>query len=131
MAEVPTERLKLKESRFLSPPIVGAPVYNCAKAVVIYGFVPGATLDVEVNGAIILAGVPGGFPQPQGALVALPSPLVTGDVVRARQKANGLTSGWSAPVTAKDHTQDYPDGPPRPQIDPAPPSHRGSRTGVK
>lgn len=130
MAEVPTERLKLKETRFLSPPIVGAPLYQCAKAVVIYGFDPGATLDVEVNGAIVLAGVPGGFPQPQGALLTLPAPLVAGDVVRARQKANGLTSGWSAPVTAKDHTQDYPDGPPRPQIDPAPPYQCGSRTGV-
>ena len=47
MAEVPTERLKLKETRFLSPPIVGAPLYQCAKAVVVYGFDPGATLDVS------------------------------------------------------------------------------------
>lgn len=130
MAEVPTERLKLKETRFLSPPSVGTPLYQCAKAIVIYGFDPGAMLDVELNGAIALAGIPGGYPQPQGALVTMPAPLVAADVVRARQKANGLTSGWSAPVTAKDHTQDYPDGPPRPQIDPAPPYQCGSRTGV-
>lgn len=130
MAEVSTERLKLKETRFLSPPIVGAPLYQCANAVVVYGFDPGATLDVQVNGATVLSGVPGGFPQPQGALLALPTPLMAGDVVRARQKANGLTSGWSLPVTAKDHAQDFPDGPPRPQIDPAPPYQCGSRTGV-
>jgi hypothetical protein len=130
MAEVPTERLKLKETRFLSPPIVGAPLYQCAKAVVVYGFCPGARLDLEVNGSIVLAGVPAGFPQPQGALLTIPAPLVAGDIVRARQKSAGLTSGWSSPVTAKDHTQDYPDGPPRPQIDPAPVYECGSRTGV-
>lgn len=130
MVEVPTERLKLKDSRFLSPPIVGAPLYQCATSVVVYGFSPGATLDLQVDGTIVLAGVPGGFPQPQGALLTLPAPLVVGNVVRARQKAGGLTSGWSLPVTTRDHTQDYPDGPPRPQIDPAPVYECGSRTGV-
>ena len=30
----------------------------------------------------------------------------------------------------RDHTQDYPDGPPRPRIDPAPVYQCGSRTGV-
>ena len=130
MAEVPTERLKLKETRFLSPPVVGAPLYKCAKAVVVYGFDPGATLDLEVNAIIVLTGVPGGFPLPQGALLTLPAPIVAGDVVRARQKANGLLSGWSASVTAKLYSQDFPDGPPRPKIDPAPPFECGSRTGV-
>ena len=90
MTEVPTERLKLKDKRFLSPPLVGAPLYQCAKAVVVYGFDPGATLDVQVNGTTVLAGVAGGFPQPQGALLTLPAPLVAGEVIRARQKAGGL-----------------------------------------
>ncbi|RDK03016.1 hypothetical protein [Paraburkholderia lacunae] len=130
MAEVPTERLKLKETRFLSPPVVGEPLYQCAKALVILGFDPGATLDVERNGALFLSGVPGGFPQPQGAILSLPAALAAGDVIRARQKANGLTSGWSVAVTVRDHTQDFPDGPPRPQIDPAPVYQCGSRTGV-
>jgi hypothetical protein len=130
MTEVPTERLRLKDKRFLSPPLVGEPLYQCAKAAVVYGFDVGATLDFERNGAIVLAGIPGGFPQPNGALLTLPAPLVAGDIVRARQKANGLTSGWSPPVTVRDHTQDFPDGPPRPQVDPAPVYACGSRTGV-
>ena len=130
MAEVPTERLKLKDKRLLSPPIVGAPLYQCATAVVVYGFVVNAQLDLQINGVTLLAGVPGGFPQPQGALLGLSAPLVTGDVVRARQKLGGLTSGWSAPVTARDHTVDFPDGPPRPEIDPAPVYRCGARTGV-
>ncbi len=130
MAEVPTKRLKLEDTRYLSPPLVGEPLYQCAQAVVVYGFDVGATLDLERNGAIVLAGVPGGFPQPQGALLTLPAPLVAGDVIRARQKANGMTSGWSPAVTVRDHSQEYPDGPPRPQIDPAPVYQCGSRTGV-
>jgi hypothetical protein len=93
MAEVPRERLKLKDTRLLSPPIVGAPLYQCATAVAVYGFVVDAQLDLQVNGVTVLAGVPGGFPQPQGALLALPTPLVAGDVVRARQKSGGVTSG--------------------------------------
>lgn len=40
MAEIPTEGLKLKGTRFLSPPYVGEPLYQCAKAVVVYGFSP-------------------------------------------------------------------------------------------
>ncbi|WP_163988336.1 hypothetical protein [Pyxidicoccus caerfyrddinensis] len=130
MSEVPTKRLNLEDTRYLSPPLVGEPLYQCAKAVVVTGFVVGATLDVQVNGATVLSGVPGGFPQPSGALLALPTPLIAGDVVRARQQANGVTSGWSPVVTVRDHTQDYPDGPPRPQIDPAPVYQCGSRTGV-
>jgi hypothetical protein len=130
MAEVPTEGLKLKDRRYLSPPLVGEPLYQCAQAVVVYGFEPGATLDVQRNGTTVLAGVPGGFPQPQGALLPLPAPLQAGDVIRARQRAGGVTSGWSPSVTVRDHTKDYPDGPPRPQIDPAPVYQCGSRTGV-
>ncbi|MDB6101829.1 MAG: hypothetical protein JWO52_1828, partial [Gammaproteobacteria bacterium] len=62
MTEVPTERLRLKDKRFLSPPLVGEPLYQCAKAAVVYGFDVGATLDFERNGTIVLAGIPGGFP---------------------------------------------------------------------
>jgi hypothetical protein len=130
MTEVPTERLQLKETRRLSPPLVAEPLYQCAKAIVVLGFNVNATIDVQLNGTVVLAGVPGGFPQPQGALLTLPAPLVSGDVVRARQKDHGLASGWSAAVTVRDHTQDYPDGPPRPQIDPAPVYRCGARTGV-
>jgi hypothetical protein len=130
MTEVPTRRLKLEDKRLLSPPLVGAPLYQCASAVVVYGFNVGALLDVQVNGATVLANVPGGFPQPQGALLALPAQLQANDVVRARQKAGGIASGWSPAVTVRDHTLDYPTGPPRPQIDPAPVYQCGSRTGV-
>ena len=130
MAEVPTKSLKLEETRFLSPPVVREPLYQCATAIVVDDFEQLATLDIERNGSVVLAGVPAGFPQPQGALIPIAPPLVAGDVIRARQKAGAVTSPWSVAVTVRDHTQDFPDGPPRPQIDPAPVYECGSRTGV-
>jgi hypothetical protein len=111
MAEVPTKSLKLEETRFLSPPVVREPLYQCATAIVVDDFEQLATLDIERNGSVVLAGDPAGFPQPQGALIPIAPPLVAGDVIRARQKAGAMTSPWSAAVTVRDHTQDFPDGP--------------------
>lgn len=130
MTQVPVKKLKLEETRPLSPPYLDEPLYQCATTVTVLGFVPHAKLDVQVNGATVIADAPGGFAQPQGATLALPAPLVAGDQVRARQKANSITSGWCTPVTVRDHTKDFPAGPPRPQIDPAPVHECGARTGV-
>src|SRR4051812_2043083 len=128
--EVSRERLGLNEGENpLSPPIVLEPLYRCATAVVIVGFVPHAALDVEIDGAVSVAGVPGGFPEPQGALIIVPA-LTADQVVRARQHVGGRMSDWSAPVTVRDHFKDYPAGPPRPQINPTPVHECGARTGV-
>lgn len=130
MTQVPVKKLKLEETRPLSPPLLDEPLYQCASAVTVLGFVPQAKLDVQVGGVTVIADAPGGFPQPQGATLTLPAPLVAGEQVRARQKFGGITSGWSPVVTVRDHTKDFPAGPPRPQIDPAPVLECGARTGV-
>ncbi|REG48757.1 hypothetical protein B0G80_5045 [Paraburkholderia sp. BL6669N2] len=130
MAEVPTKRLELEDNRFLSPPVVQQTLYQCAVAVCVIGYDVDASLDVEVNGTVVVSGAPGGFPQPQGAVIKLPQPLVAGNVVRARQTSGGVTSGWSSALTARDHTVDFPDGLPRPEINPAPVYRCGARTGV-
>ena len=128
--EVSRERLRLKDDpQTISPPMLDAP-YQCAKIVVVRGFIANATLDVEVAGAVVVSGFPGGFPSPNGAVVPLPSALVAGQTVRARQHFGGATSNWSATLTAADHTQEYPAGPPRPEINPAPVYECGARTGV-
>jgi len=127
---VSRRRLAIKEApERLSPPIVVEPLYQCATAVTVIGFVPEAQIDVEVNGALVTT-APGGFPWPKGVTIALPNALVAGNTVRARQRTPQLTSGWSNPVGVRDHTADYPAGPPRPQIDPAPVFQCGLRTGV-
>ena len=128
--EVPRDRLDLKDDpEVLSPLIVDSPLYACATAVTVLGFVAHADLELEID-AVPLAPTPGGFPDPAGfTFTALPA-LVAGQVVRARQTVAGVMSAWSQPVTVGDHTQDFPAGPPRPQIEPAPVFECGARTGV-
>jgi len=130
MVEVPLDELNLQDSEFISAPTVASTLYQCATAVTVVGFIPHADIDVQIDGADVITGAPGGFPMPDGVTLHLPSALTVGQVVLARQKFGGLTSNWSPPVTVRDHAADYPTGPPRPQIDPAPVYKCGSRTGV-
>jgi hypothetical protein len=48
----------------------------------------------------------------------LPQPLMAGQKIRPRQTFGGVTSSWSIVVIVRDHTADFPAGPPRPQIKP-------------
>jgi hypothetical protein len=127
---VKREGLKLKDDReLLTPPWLGEPLYQCATAVTVFGFVPHADVDVEVDGSVVVSATVG-FPEPVGATLPLPTALIAGQTVRARQRSSGITSPWSASAVVRDHTADYPAGPPRPQIDPAPVLRCGARTGV-
>jgi hypothetical protein len=127
---VERERLELEENReLLSPPVVVEPLYQCATAVTVRSYMPDAEIEIRVDGSIV-ASVPGGFPWPNGVTTQLPNPLAAGERVRARQKTTMAQSDWSAPVIVRDHTQDYPAGPPRPEINPAPVYQCGVRTGV-
>jgi hypothetical protein len=119
----------LKENRkLLAPPILEQPLYQCAVSVTALAYEPNAVIDVDVNGSITSA--PGGFPVPNGVTIHLPAALVAGQTVRARQKLPGRASGWTSPILVRDHTKDYPAGPPRPEINPAPVYKCGVRTGV-
>jgi hypothetical protein len=114
--------------KLISPPIIQEPLYQCAVSVSVFAYEPNATIEVDVNGTITSA--PGGFPFPDGITITLPAALVAGQKVRARQTAGGATSPWTPSITVGDHTKDYPAGPPRPQINPAPVYKCGVRTGV-
>lgn len=128
--EVNRQRLDIRDDPvFISPPYLEEPLYQCASAVTVHGFIPHAKINIEVDGSIVVSQT-AGFPEPSGHSIDLPSDLVAGQVVRARQQYGGATSAWSASVAVRDHTQDYPAGPPRPQIDPAPVHECGARTGV-
>jgi hypothetical protein len=127
---VDVEPLELRpERRLVSPPWLGEPLYQCATAVTVWGFLAHATVEIEVDGAVLVT-TPVGFPEPVGALVTMPAALTAGQQARARQTADGVTSDWSAAVEVRDHTVDFPAGPPRPQVNPAPVYTCGSRTGV-
>jgi hypothetical protein len=89
----------------ISPPIIVAPLYQCATAVTIIGYWPQARLDVQVDGVMVINDAPGGFPMPNGATLPLLVPLVAGQKVRARQRTSTATSNWSPEVTVGDHTR--------------------------
>lgn len=100
----------------LSPPIVGAPLYGCATAVEVRGFVPGAKIDVLVDGAPV-ASIVG--EAPWGEKLTVPA-LVIGQKVTATQTLGPETSDPSAEVLVRDYRLDFPQGPPKPYIDPTP-----------
>ncbi len=128
--EVERERLKLKDNpKLISPPSV-APAWQCGTVVLVKNFLAFATLDIELNGAVVVAGFPAGYPLPNGAPVPLANALTAGQKIRARQTFGGLASDWSAQVLVKDHLAEFPAGLPRPQIDPSPVFQCGTRTGV-
>ncbi len=114
--------------KLLSPPVIEEPLYQCAVSVTVTAYEPNATIEVDVSGSTTAA--PGGFPFPNGVTIALPAALVAGQKVKARQKLSGAVSPWTPVITVGDHTKDYPAGPPRPEINPAPVYKCGVRTGV-
>ncbi|HEX6700198.1 MAG TPA: hypothetical protein VF101_05650 [Gaiellaceae bacterium] len=125
------DEVRLSEGkRVLSPPYLATPIYACGTIVNVLGFAPDARLDVELDGTIVAANFQAGAPYPVGAVVPLAAPLTVGQRLRARQKAFGITSGWSSPVLVRDHRLDFPAGLPRPEVDPPPVYECGSRTGV-
>ena len=63
---VSRKELRLKgDPKLLSPPILHEPIYQCAIAVTVRGYVTDAKIDVQVNGATV-ATVSGGSPWPNG-----------------------------------------------------------------
>lgn len=112
----------------LSPPSIEQP-YACATAVVVAGGLSGASIEVEVSGTVV-ASATVGVALPYGIAVPIPVPLVAGEPVRARQSSLVAVSDWCPPVVVRDHTVDYPAGPPRPEIFQTPLYDCGIRTGV-
>lgn len=117
------------DPKLLSPPLVVEPLYQCATAVVVVGGVLEAKIEVEVNGVSVGSGVVQTV-VPYGITIGVPK-LKANDKVRARQITTTAISDWSSPaVNVRDHTKDYPAGPPRPEIFPLPLYKCGVRTGV-
>src|SRR5215472_2946186 len=132
--EIPRDRARIKDDpNVISPPIITQP-YGCAKSVNVTGYIPNATLDLEVDGVVVVNNFPGNSPTPWGALIPLPVPLKVNQVppqkVRARQHFGGATSNWTDFVAVRDHTVDFPAGLPRPELFPLPLNKCGIRTGV-
>lgn len=105
---------------FISPPMIIAPVYACAKQVAVRGAVLDARATLFINRGlpeersftIFPARNPG-----QIVFTGLPE-LRVGDVLTAIQEIGGATSSPSEAVTVRNYRDDYPSGVPKPVIDP-------------
>src|SRR5262249_14368244 len=106
------------DSRVMSFVILDEPIYACSETVFVRGYVPGA--DIQVFSA--------GYPSPVGqgrsmfssTAIRVMSPLVKGQVLTAKQTFGGFTSGSSNTVTVRDWKDDYPNGIPKPRMEPPP-----------
>ncbi len=126
--EVNRQRLDIRDDpEFISPPYLEEPLYQCATAVTVRGFIPHAKIDIEVDGSIVVSQT-AGFPEPSGQSFDLPSELVAGQVVRARQQYGyGLgqsVRAWASlcddpsPPSLEHITQPPPSPLPTPAFDP-------------
>ena len=106
----------LEENRkFVSAPTLRYPIYACGSAVTVQNFIPGAKIDVFIDGA----------PAPNSSFIgALPSPgqthetgksFTAGMVISATQTFNGAVSASNS-VTVTSHTGDFPNGLPQPRL---------------
>lgn len=104
------------ESKYrLSPPTVNAPLYECATAVTVAGFVPGAKIDIYANGVSLIGS--GVSDAPWGQSFPVTPPLSAGQVITATQSVGGDTSAPSKGVTVVDYFALHPEGLRKPVLD--------------
>src|SRR5262245_53932516 len=120
----------LKEDRsFLSAPILQAPIYACGQSVLVKGFVPGARLDVFVNGTPPPIGTVTSWLS-DGQNIIVSAPFTVGQRITATQTFGGATSDPSNTVAVTSHTADYPTGLPQPRLDGVPCLECGKAVGL-
>jgi len=106
----------LEENRkFVSAPTLRHPIYACGSAVTVQNFIPGAKLDVFIDGA----------PAPNPSFIGqLPTPgqthetgktFTAGMVISVTQTFSGAVSASNS-VTVTSHTEDFPNGLPQPRL---------------
>jgi hypothetical protein len=96
----PNRAAPIKEKGQLSPPSVRAPIYECARSVFVYGFIPHALVVVYANGVEVV-----GSSRPYVGFgdIGLTRALVVGDRITATQRAFGFTSDQSYQAVTVDH----------------------------
>jgi outer membrane protein assembly factor BamB len=113
----------------LSPVILQRPIYECARTVVVNGYIPNATVQIFVAGN----------PTPIGSAVATETsnqsiqisiPFASGQVISAIQTFDGVDSSPSNSATVTSYKHDYPAGLPQPRIGPVPCYECGRTVGV-
>lgn len=98
--------------KVLSAPVVDSPLYVCGTEVSVRGAVPGATIELYLDGAMIQQAVT----ETGEHAFAVPA-LGDMEVVTAKQVLDGYSSKASEPVPVTSHLVNFPNGPPKPVID--------------
>jgi hypothetical protein len=98
------EEYQIETGEQLSIPYIKSPLYTCAQAVFVSGFVPGALVRVFADGTEIGRETPHlGY-----AKIELDRPLKQGETVTATQEVNGKESAESLGVTVQEFDGDLP-----------------------
>ena len=97
----------------LSPPVLHLPLLECAGAVTVSGFVPGAKIEIFANGTAIGDGI---GDSPDGQSFSVSPALVSTETITATQTWGGVTSGPSDGHTVVKHTDYYEAGLPKPDL---------------
>ncbi len=116
------------EKTKISPPIVNPPLYQCATAVTVQGFIPGATIDIYADVTTHIGGAISDSPWGQSFSVS--PDLVAGQKITATQTYSGVTSQPSALVEVMDYFQIHPEGLTKP-IQDTPIYNCGGALGVR
>ena len=103
------------DPKFLSPPIVFDPIYQCARKALVRGARLGADVELFVNG--VSAGVKKAR-LPSGVEFDFSRDFRSTDIVNAKQYVGGAQSDFSENVEVRRYQEDYPDGLPAPTIVP-------------
>ena len=111
-ATTETDDIPNNDPTFLSPPILVGPFYQCTNSVHVKGAVPGATVDILIDGQIEASEL---IWNSKGQSITLPT-LSEGEWITAIQRISNVSSSSSFPVRVRDHSVDYPNGLPAPSI---------------
>jgi hypothetical protein len=99
----------------LSRPALESPLYECATAVTVSGFVPGAKIEIFANGSVSIG--QGISDSPEGERFSVNPPLTAGQKITATQTFNGVMSQPSNEVVVESYFDSHPEGLPKPTLD--------------
>ena len=113
----------------ISPPILHEPMMRCGTAVRVSGFAPQAMIRILEGGTNMIGEAIGW--NPDGQMIPLDVELDEDWIITAVQEIDGTTSDPSNPVEVQDHTEVYPTGLPRPELNTLPLYRCGVATVVR
>lgn len=102
--------------KLVSAPTLGHPIYSCGTAITVTNFLPGAKIEVFIDGVAAphpsFIGVNPAVGQTHDTGVS----FTVGQVIFLTQTFDGATSPHSNSVTVTDYKVDFPAGPPKPRL---------------